>query len=86
MFNSQQQPPELFCKKGTLRNFAEFIGKHLCQSLLFNKVTHCNFIKKETLAQCFLVNFVEFLRTPFLTEHLWWLLLKTKSILLFKNL
>ena len=25
-----------------------------------------NFIKKETLAQCFPVNFVKFLRTPFL--------------------
>ena len=34
-----------------------------------------NFIKKETLAQVFPVNFVKFLRTPFLTEHLWWLLL-----------
>ena len=25
-------------KKGVLRNFAKFIGKHLCQSLFFNKV------------------------------------------------
>ena len=25
--------------------------------------------------RCFPVNFVKFLRTPFLTEHLWWLLL-----------
>ena len=32
-------------------------------------------IKKETLAQVFHVNFVKFLRTPFLIEHLWWLLL-----------
>ena len=30
--------PEVFCKKGVLRNFAKFTGKHLCQSLLFNKV------------------------------------------------
>ena len=29
--------PELFCKKGVLRNFAKFTGKQLCQSLLFNK-------------------------------------------------
>ena len=29
--------PEVFCKKGVLRNFTKFIGKHLCQSLLFNK-------------------------------------------------
>ena len=30
--------PKVFCKKGFLRNFAKFIGKHLCQSLFFNKV------------------------------------------------
>ena len=40
----------------------------------------CNFIKKETLAQVFFsVNFVKFLRTPFLTEHLWWLLLHVRN-------
>ena len=30
--------PEVFCKKGVLRNFAKFAVKHLCQSLLFNKL------------------------------------------------
>ena len=30
--------PEMFCEKGVLRNFAKFTGKHLCQSLFFNKV------------------------------------------------
>ena len=30
---------EVFCKKGVLRNFAKFIGKHLCS-------VSCNFIKK----------------------------------------
>ena len=30
--------PEVFCKKGVLRNFTKFTGKHLCQSLFFNKV------------------------------------------------
>ena len=30
--------PEVFCKKGALRNFAKFTVKHLCQSLFFNKV------------------------------------------------
>ena len=28
---------EVFCKKGIFRNFAKVIGKHLCQSLFFNK-------------------------------------------------
>ena len=30
--------PEVFCKKEPPRNFAKFTGKHLCQSLLFNKL------------------------------------------------
>ena len=34
----------------------------------------CKFIQKEILAMCFPVNFFT-LRTPFLKERLWWLLL-----------
>ena len=30
--------PEVFCKKGVLRNYAKFTGKPLCQSLVYNKV------------------------------------------------
>ena len=30
--------PEVFCAKGVLTNFAKFTGKHLCQSLLYNKL------------------------------------------------
>ena len=45
-YNDQKQPSEVFYEKGVLRNFAKFTGKHLCQSLLFYKVTgeamdHC---------------------------------------------
>ena len=29
---------ELFYKKGVLKKFAKFTGKHLCQSLFVNKV------------------------------------------------
>ena len=32
-------------------------------------------IKLQACNRCFPVNFVKFLRTPSLTEHLWWLLL-----------
>ena len=46
------QPPEVFCKKGVLRNFAKFTGKHLCQRLFFRSLVQENFAK--------------FLRTPFL--------------------
>ena len=66
-------------KKGVLRNFTKFIEKHLCQSLFFNKVAGlrpATLLKKGLWHRCFPVNFVEFQRTPFCIEHLWWLLLK----------
>ena len=34
----KKQPPEVFYKKGVLKDFSEFTGKHLCPSLFFNKV------------------------------------------------
>ena len=37
-YESQKQPPEVLRKRGVLRNFAKFTGKHLCQRLFFNKV------------------------------------------------
>ena len=30
--------PEVFCKRGGLKNFGNFAGKHLCQCLFFHKV------------------------------------------------
>ena len=29
--NEKKEPPEVFCKRGGLRNFAKFTGKPLCQ-------------------------------------------------------
>ena len=37
--------------------------------------------KKRHWHRCFPVNFEKFLRTPFFTEHLWWLLLQGVSSL-----
>ena len=34
-----------------------------------------NLLKKSLCHRCFPVNFVKFLRIPFLTEHFWWLFL-----------
>ena len=63
--------PEVFCKKSVLRNFAKFTGKHLCQSLFFNKVAgRPATLLKKTLAQVFSCEFCEiskntfFYRTP----------------------
>ena len=53
---------EVFCKKGVLRNFAKYTGKHLCQSLLFEA---CNFIKKETLAKVFFWEFCKISKNTF---------------------
>ena len=53
---------------GVLKNFTNFTGKHLCQSLLFSKVRPyaCNFIKKETLALAFSCEFCEIFKNTFL--------------------
>ena len=60
-------------KKGALRNFAKFTGKHLRQAL-FNKVARLrppNTIKKESLTQVFSWEFCEISKNTFITEHLW---------------
>ena len=55
--------------KGVLRNFAKFTGKHLCQTLFFNKVGGLRLATslKHTFSCEFLRNFKEHL----FTEHLW---------------
>ena len=60
--------PEVFCKKGVLRNFVKFAGKHLCQSLSFNKV-----------ALVFSREFYNISKNFFFIEHLWWQLLNRKT-------
>ena len=62
--------PKMFCKQGVLRNSTKFTKKHLCQSLIFNKVAGlrpqtCNFIKKEALAQEFSCEFCKTSKNTF---------------------
>ena len=52
-------------KKGVLKNFLKFTGKHRCQSLFFNKVAGCNVIKKRLNFRCFPVNFAKFFKNTF---------------------
>ena len=54
---------------GVLRNFAKYLGKHLCQSILFNKVAGLR--KKETLTRVFSCKFCKIFNNTFFTEHLW---------------
>ena len=69
IFNTcRSSRPEVYCKKGVLRNFTEFIGKHLRQSLFFNKnagLRHVTLLKKRVWHRCFPVNFVKLVRTSF---------------------
>ena len=74
----QKQPPEVFYKKCVLKSFAKFTGKHLRQSLCFNKVaglTLATLLEKRLWHWCFPVNFAKCLRTPFLQNSSWRLLL-----------
>ena len=58
-------------RKGVLRNFAKFTGKHLCQSHCATfLIKACNFIEKETLAQVFSSEFCKISKKSFFTEHL----------------
>ena len=65
--DQQKQPPAMFCKD-VLRNFVKFLGKRMCLSLLFNKVTglrSATFLKMRLWHRCFPANFAKFLRTSF---------------------
>ena len=59
-------------EKGVLINFTKFTGKHLCQSLFFNKVAGLRpafLFKKETLEQVFSCQFCEISKNTFFIEH-----------------
>ena len=60
---------KMFRKKVFFKFFSKFIGKHLCQSLLFNKnagLRPATLLKKRLRHRCFPVNFTKFLKTSFL--------------------
>ena len=57
--------PEEFCKKDVLR-ILQNSQENTCARVSFLLILFFNFIKKETLALVFSVNFAKFLRTPFL--------------------
>ena len=76
-------------KKGVLKIFTKFTGKHLRQSLFFNKVAglKCSaslqlYLKKRLWRSCFPVNFAKLLRTPFLQNTSGWLLLIMLSLVI----
>ena len=57
----QLMAPEVFCQKSVVNNFVKFTKKHLCQSLLFNKVAGLRpLLKKRLWNMRFSVNFAKF--------------------------
>ena len=70
-------------RKGVLRNFAKFTGKHQCQSLFFNKLAGlrpATLLKRRLWHRCFPMNFSKFLTTPFLQNTSERLLLSKQNI------
>ena len=76
--NVQTQPPEAFCKKMCSWKFHKIHRKTPVPETFFNKAAGlrpATLLKKRLLHRCFPVNFVRFLRTPFLKNTSWRLLL-----------
>ena len=83
IYLARSSHPEVFCKKDVFRNIAKLKGKHLYQSLFFDKVASfrpATLLKRRLCYWCFPVNFVKFLRTPFSTENLRWLPLSRPTL------
>ena len=74
IYLSRSSRPDVFCKKGDLKNVAKLTGKHLCQSIFFNKVG--GLCKKREIG----TGVVKFLITRFFTELLRWLLLSGPTL------
>ena len=67
--NSEAATRSVLLEKPALKSLTKFTGKHLCQSLFFDKVTGLRsaaLFKKRPWHRFFPVNFAKFLRTPFL--------------------
>ena len=66
--------PEVFCKKGVLRNFAKFTWNTCARVSFLITLQAATLLKKRTWHRFVSANFPKFQRTPFLTEHLRWLI------------
>ena len=65
-------------KSAFLFNPAEAIVQKCSVQKVFLEISqnsHATLLEKKLWRRCFPVNFMKFLRTPFLTEHLQWLLM-----------
>ena len=78
LLKDRKSRPEVFCKKGVLIETSQNSQENTCarDSFLITILQTATLLKKSLWHRCFPVNFVKFLRTPFFTEHLRWLLLE----------
>ena len=70
--------PKVFCKKRVFLEISQNSQKNTCASFFFNKVAglrSATLLKKILWHRYFPMNFAKFLRKPFPTKHLRWLLL-----------
>ena len=67
LFQNISSRPEVYGKKGVLKDFTKFKG-NTCTRVFIKKA--CNFSKKETLAQLFFCEFCETFKNTFFIEHL----------------
>ena len=76
---------QIFLKIGILKSFTNFTSKHLCWSLFLKNLqaVDLQLHRKRLQRRCFPVKFAKFVRTPFFTEHLRWLLLHLRWLLLY---
>ena len=68
---------QVFHERAVLMNF---IGKHLCRSLFYNKVSRIQ-AKERLLYRCFLVSFTKYFRTIFAKQF--WVAASPKYLFLF---
>ena len=71
--------PEVFCKKVFLE-ISQNSQENICARVPFLIKLQATLLKKRPWHRCFPVNFVKFLKSPFLTEHLRWLLLGSPTL------
>ena len=64
--------------KKVFREISQNSQKNTCVRVSFSIKLQV-LLKKKLWHRCFPVNFAKFLRAPFITEHLWWLLLFIKG-------
>ena len=67
---------DCFQKLSLINSFNVKVSQHSYGSF---RLEACSFIKKRVWGRCFPVNFTKFLRKPFFTKHLRWLLLSDFS-------